>query len=135
MGRILLFSEMFEVRELISQDFAAEGHMVVATGNPALIQTLLTNPDSDLVLLDLHMNMVNPRRVMQVVKNRFPGTSVLPFAVSTDLRGNLRLIIADWNEGQNIPYSDFICRINRFLNFKAFSGGRESPEQMFHREV
>jgi CheY-like chemotaxis protein len=116
MGKILIFGELLEIRELMVQDFAAEGHMVVAIGNYALILTLLTDLNPDLVLLDLHLNKVNPWKVMQLVRKKFPGISVLPFTTYTNMGGDVRLVIAPRDGGENLSFQDFKEKINLFLS-------------------
>ena len=78
MGNILIFSEFAEIRELLAQEFAGDGQVVIATGNPALIRELLRNLDPDLMLIDFHLNKVNPWRMLRDIRKEFPRLFVLP---------------------------------------------------------
>jgi CheY-like chemotaxis protein len=130
MRKILIFSEMFEIRELISQDFAAEGHMVVATGNPALIRTLIPDLNPDLVLLDLHLTKVNPWKVAELIRKRSPRGIVLPFTAYANAEGNIRLVIARREGGENLSFQAFKSRMNTLLNPRPFSGEKLSSRQI-----
>ena len=120
---------MFEIRELISQDFAAEGHMVVATGNPALIRTLIPDLNPDLVLLDLHLSKVNPWKVMELIRKKSPRLILLPFTAYTNAEGNIRLVIARREGGENLSFQAFKSRMNTLMDPRPFAGERLSPGQ------
>ncbi len=122
MGRVLIFSEAFEIRELIAQDFAAEGHMVVATGNPALIPTLIPDLNPDLVLLDLHLRKANPWKVMQIIRKKSPRGMVLPFTACANAEGNIRLVIARREGSENLSFQAFKRKMSTLLNCRAFAG-------------
>jgi CheY-like chemotaxis protein len=132
MGRILIFSELFEIREIIAEDFAAEGHTVVATGNPALITTLLMDLNPGMVLLDYHLNKVNPWKMMQVIRKKSPGTLVLPFAAYTSRGGNVRLVIPNQEGGENLSFQDFRQRMSILLNPQLAAGKGEPKELRLH---
>jgi CheY-like chemotaxis protein len=128
-GKILILSEMFEVRELIAQDCAAEGHMVVATGNPALIRTLIPDLNPDLVLLDLHLNKINPWKVMRLIRKMSTRAFILPLSAYTNGEGNIRLVIGHREEGESLSFQAFKREMNTFLNPKPFSGERKPQEK------
>ncbi len=133
MGKLLIFSEMFEIRELMAQDFAAEGHTVVATGNAPLAQDLLTTLRPDLVLLDFHLNKTNPWRMIQLMKKKVPGISVVPFSPYTDTKGNIRLVIAQRDGGENLSFQAFKQRLNILLYPQAFSEADKGPGPRSYR--
>ncbi len=130
MGKVLIFSEAFEIRELIAQDFAAEGHMVVATGNPVLIPTLTSDLNPDLVLLDLHLSKVNPWKVMQIIRNKSPRGIVLPFTAYADAEGNIRLAIARREDSEDLSFQAFKRKMSTLLNLRPFAGEKLSSMQI-----
>jgi len=134
MGRILIFSELFEIREIIAQDFAAEGHTVVATGNPAVIRTLLTDLSPDMVLVDFHLTKINPWMMMRLVGNKFPGVLVLPFASYTNREGDVRLVISHRDGGENLSFQAFRQKMNILLNPNLSSHQGKSVEQRLRPE-
>jgi len=111
----------------MAQDFADEGYMVVATGNPALIRTLIPDLNPDLVLLDLHLNKVNPWKVMGLIKKNSPRVVVLPFTAYANAEGNIRLVIARREGGENLSFRAFKSRMNTLLNPAPLAGERLSP--------
>jgi DNA-binding response OmpR family regulator len=111
----VIFSELFEIRELIAQDFADEGHTVVATGNSALIPEMLMSLGPDLILLDFHLNKINPWKMMQIIRKKSPGILVLPFSAYTNLGGNVRLVIAHQDGRENLSFQDFKQKMNLLL--------------------
>ncbi len=130
MGKVLIFSEAFEIRDLIAQDFAAEGHMVVATGNPVLIPTLTSDLNPDLVLLDLHLSKVNPWKVMQIIRNKSPRGIVLPFTAYADAEGNIRLAIARREDSEDLSFQAFKRKMSTLLNLRPFAGEKLSSMQI-----
>ena len=131
MGKILIFSEMFEIRELIAQDLADEGHMVVATGNPALIRTLVPDFNPDVTLLDLHPSKVSPWEVMELNRKKSLRVIVLPFTATANAEGNIRLVIPRREGGENLSFQDFNSKVNTPLNPRPFAGERLSPQQAY----
>ncbi len=125
MGKILVFSEMFEVQELIAQDFAAEGHIVVATGNPTLIQTLIPDLNPDLVVLDLNLNKINPWTVMRLIKRMSARTFIIPFTAFTNAEGNIRLVIGRREVRNAVSFQTFMSEMNAFMNPKPFAEERK----------
>jgi len=115
MGKFLIFSEFREIRELLSQEFAGDGHVVIATGNPGLIQELLWNLDPDLLLIDFHLNKVNPWQMMQQISKDSPRLLVLPYTAYAGMDGNIRLVIAHPKGGKNLSLRAFIQKIDSFL--------------------
>jgi CheY-like chemotaxis protein len=126
MGKILIFSELFEIREIIVQDFASEGHTVVSTGNAALTQDLLMTLVPDVVLLDIHLHRVNSWQMMQLIRKKFPGIFIFPFAAYTNMEGEVRLVIAHRDGGENLSFQDFKQRMNMLLNPKVHAEERKS---------
>ena len=133
MGKLLIFSELFQIRELMAEDLAGEGHTIVATGKAYLIQNLLTTLAPDMVLLDFHLNRTNPWRMIQLIKKNSPGISVVPFSAYTDTKGDLRVVVAQRDGGENISLQAFKQRMNMLLGPRIPSEREKSPGQRPYR--
>src|SRR5512143_1178355 len=103
MGKLLIFSELGEMRELLAQEFAEEGHAVTSTGNPALLREILRKLDPHLLLIDFHLNKINPWQMVRQIRKEAPDLRVLPYTAYSAQDGNLRLVIADPKGGLNLP--------------------------------
>ena len=79
MAKILVVGEHPSVREFIAEELAAEGHLVVAIGNPVLIGELLTTLEPDLVLLDFLRSRMNLWRALGEIKRRDAHLPVFTF--------------------------------------------------------
>jgi DNA-binding response OmpR family regulator len=134
MGKILVCTKLFEIRELILQDLAAEGHTVVSTGNPVLMQDLLMTLVPDLVLLDFHLDKIHPWKMMQLIQKKSPGVSVLPFSAYTNGGGEVRMVIAHRDGGENLSFQAFKSMMNTFLDPKTYSRERKSQDRVFSPE-
>jgi len=95
MAKILMIGEHASVRELIAEELAGAGYIVVAIGNPSLIGQLLTTLQPDLVLLDFHTNGINRWALLQEIKRQAPHLPVLTFAAYGSHREDVRLIIGN----------------------------------------
>jgi len=91
MGKILIQGESAIVREYIAQELAAEGHIVVAIGNSALIGELLDTLEPDLVLLDSHTWRLDGWEVLEGIKRRAPQLPVLTFTSYGGTKEEIRL--------------------------------------------
>ena len=129
MGYLLIFSELAEIRELLAQEFAGDGQVVIATGNPALIRELLRNHDPDLMLIDFHLNKVNPWRMLRAIRKEFPRLFVLPYTAYSARDGNLRLVMAHPEGGKNLPLRAFKRKLDSFLNPDPIAGDGKSINQ------
>ena len=129
MGNILIFSEFAGIRELLAQEFAGDRQVVIATGNPALIRELLRNLDPELMLIDFHLNKVNPWRMLRDIRKEFPRLFVLPYTAYSSLDGNIRLAIAHPDGGQNLSLQAFMQRIDSFLG-----SGPPGPQSYWARD-
>jgi CheY-like chemotaxis protein len=116
MGKLLILSENPEIREIMSQEFTGEGHVVIATGNPRLMPELLWNFAPDLLLIDFHLNKGNPWQMMQKIRKDSPRTFVLPYTAYPGFDGNLRLVIAHPNGGKNLTLQAFKEQLDSFMN-------------------
>ena len=116
MGKLLILSENPEIREIMSQEFTGEGHVVIATGNPRLMPELLWNLDPNLLLIDFHLNKVNPWQIMRQIGKDSPRLRVLPYTAYAGMDGNIRLVIAHPNGGKNLTLQAFKRQLDSFMN-------------------
>ncbi len=79
MDRILIVDAYPTVRELLAEELAGEGHMVVAIGNPALISGLLYMFDPDLIVSDLYMGGKMRWNLLREIKRQKPQLPVVIF--------------------------------------------------------
>jgi DNA-binding NtrC family response regulator len=79
MTRILIMGRDSNVREAMARELAANGNLVVVTGNPALIGELLTTLEPELVLLNFPGNGRDERQVASAIRKLAPLLPVLAF--------------------------------------------------------
>ena len=77
MQKILIIYEYGNVRELLTEELAADGHLVVPIGTPALAKDLIGILRPDLVLLNLHINGKDRWDVLKDIKGQDPNLPVL----------------------------------------------------------
>jgi CheY-like chemotaxis protein len=135
MAKLLIFSEFTEIRELLSQEFAGDGHTVIATGNPALMRELLQNLVPDLLLLNFHLNKINPWQLMRQINKESPRLLVLPYTAYSDQDGNLRLVLAHPKGGKNLTLQAFKRNLDSFLNPGPIPGDGKSMNHGSHGGV
>ncbi len=126
MGKLLIFSEIQEIRDLLAQEFVEDGHLVIGTGNPSQIRELLRILDPNLLLIDFHLHKVNPWQMMRQISKESPGLPVLPYTAYSAQDGNLRLIIAHPEGGGNLPLQAFKEKLDSFLNPEPVAGDGKS---------
>ena len=90
MAKILLVGEDPSVREFIAEELAAEGHLVVAIGNPALIAELLITLEPDLVLLDFLRSRMNLWRALGEIKRRGAHLPIFTFTSYSRYKEEIR---------------------------------------------
>jgi CheY-like chemotaxis protein len=130
MGKLLIFSESSAIRELLAQELGGDGYTVIATGNPALILELLRNLDPDLLLIDFHLNKVNPWQLMRQISKESTHLLVLPYSAYSGQDGNLRLVLAHPEGGKNLTIHAFKRKLDSFLNPAPIAG---DGNRMNHR--
>ncbi len=79
MAKILIIGEYANIRTLLAEDLAGEGHIVAVTGTPALIGETLMSLEPDVILLDFRLNRIDQWWVLDEVKRQAPHLSVVPF--------------------------------------------------------
>lgn len=93
MKKILIIYEYTSVRELLTEELAAEGRLVVPIGKPALAKEVIGALRPDLVLLNLHINGKDRWDVLEEIKKQDPYLRVLVLRTydgyQEDLRGSL----------------------------------------------
>jgi len=89
MDKILIADAYPSVRELLAEELAGDGKMVLTIGNPALIAGLLDTFDPDLIVLDLYMNGKMRWNILKEIKKQKPQLPVVIFT-STHPERDLR---------------------------------------------
>jgi DNA-binding response OmpR family regulator len=82
MDKILVVDGYSSVRELVAQDLADDGNMVVAIGNPASITEILDTFEPDLLILDVFMDKKMRWDVLLEIKKQRPRLPVVIFTSS-----------------------------------------------------
>ena len=77
MKRILIIYDYASVRELLAEELAADGHLVVPIGNPALAREVIGALRPDLLLINLYMSGKNRWDVLQEIKEQNPDLRIL----------------------------------------------------------
>jgi DNA-binding NtrC family response regulator len=92
MAKILIVGKNNSAREVMAEELANEGYVVVMIGNPALIEELLATLEPDVVLLDLHIDAMDRWNVSMEIKKQAPPLPILTFASYGDAKGEINLI-------------------------------------------
>jgi CheY-like chemotaxis protein len=121
-GKLLIFSDVQETRELLAQEFGGDGHLVVTTGNPALIPGFLRDLNPTLLLMDFHLKKVSPWQMMRQINKESPHLLVLPYTAYSGQDGNLRLVLAHPKGGRNLTLQAFRRKLDPFLNPESIAG-------------
>jgi DNA-binding response OmpR family regulator len=79
MHKILIVDGYASVRELLAEELAGEGNIVVAIGNPELIGGLINTFEPDLIILDLYKNGRMRWNVLKEIKRQSPQLPVVIF--------------------------------------------------------
>ncbi|MGE5254617.1 MAG: hypothetical protein ACM3N7_11675 [Planctomycetaceae bacterium] len=122
MGKLLIFSDFQEIRELLAQEFVGDGHLVVATGNSALIPELLRDLNPTLLLMDFHLKKVSPWQMLRQINKESPHLLVLLYTAYSGQDGNLRLVLAHSKGGRNLTLQAFRRRLDPFLKPESIAG-------------
>jgi len=117
MDKILIVDGYSSVRELLAEELAGDGKMVVAVGNPACIPDLLNTFEPDLVVLDVFMNGKMKWRVLHEIKKQRPRLPVVIFT-STYPDGDLRRHPIDAWVIKSFIFDELKQKINEVLKKK-----------------
>jgi CheY-like chemotaxis protein len=82
MARILAIDEYPSIRDLLSEELAEEGNVVVSTGDPNLIPEMLRTFEPDLMILDPYVRGRMRWELLERIKNQKPHLPILIFAAS-----------------------------------------------------
>jgi len=77
MKKILIIYDYASVRELLAEELAAEGHLVVPIGKPELVKEVIGTLRPDLVLVNLHIGGKDRWDVLEEIKKQDPYLRVL----------------------------------------------------------
>ncbi len=94
MTKILIVDGYSSMRELLAEDLANEGNMVVAIGRTELVSEILKTFDPDLVIMDPYLKGIIRWDVLEEIKNSRPSLPVLIFTAHS-LDGDPRLSRAE----------------------------------------
>ena len=78
-GTVLIIDDAPEVTEMLKDILEAHGYRALATNNPALVRTLLSDDPRpiDLLVVDVIMPQVPGREIAELVRERWPGCHVI----------------------------------------------------------
>ena len=95
MNKILIIYDYASVRELLTEELAADGHLVVPIGTPALANQVIGTLRPDLVLLNLHINGKDRWDVLTGIKRQYPYLRVLLLSTYGVYQEDFRRSLAD----------------------------------------
>jgi len=79
MNKVLIFDAYPSIRELLVEELAAEGNLVISTGNPDLIPDLITTFGPDLFVLDPYVRGVMKWGLLDSAKAKNSKLPILLF--------------------------------------------------------
>lgn len=85
MARILLIEDEPQVREMLLDELAEQGHLVIEAPNGVEGLRLLVDQEPDLVLCDRAMPGMSGYEVLERIRGAYPQFSDLPFVFLTAL--------------------------------------------------
>ncbi len=118
MKKVLIIYKHVTVGELLAEDLAAAGYLVVPISRPALAGDMMNILRPDLVLLDLQIDEKERSDVLREIEQRDPNLRVLAFTAYDGYTKNFRLSLAD------------ACIIENSCS----NGLREKVAEVFQRE-
>jgi DNA-binding NtrC family response regulator len=77
MVKILVLGGQAQLRRLLSESLLLEGHLVESFGDAAMLWDHLRHTQPDLVLLDAHLDGFGTVKLLQNLKQKFPGRAVM----------------------------------------------------------
>ena len=95
MAKILIIDEYPSLRELLAEELACEGHLVVALGNPLQFKELITTFTPDLVLLDPYMKGKERWDLLEGIKKQAPNLPALILTPCSDTKKDPWWALAD----------------------------------------
>ena len=122
MTKILIVGKDPSVREFMAEELAGEGHLVVTTGNPALIEELISTLEPELMLLDFNLSRMDLWNTMERLKKRGPRLPVLTFNSYNGGKEEIRLEMADGYGIQRFSLETLKQKIAELLRLKPIRG-------------
>jgi DNA-binding NtrC family response regulator len=92
MAKILIVGKNNSGREVMAEELANEGYVVVSIGNPALVEELLTTLEPDVVILDSQVDEMDRWNVSMEIKKQASPLPILTFASYGDAKEEIKLI-------------------------------------------
>ena len=94
MTKVLIVDGYSSIRELLAEDLANEGNMVVAIGRTELVGEMIQTFEPDLVIMDPYLKGIIRWDVLEEIKNARPSLPILIFTAHC-LDGDPRLSRAE----------------------------------------
>ena len=91
----MIIYDYASVRELLTEELAADGHLVVPIGKAALAKEVIGTLRPDLVLLNLHINGKDRWDVLKEIKKQDPYLRVLVLSTYAGYQEDLGRSLAD----------------------------------------
>jgi two-component system OmpR family response regulator len=132
MDKILIVDGYPSVRELLAEELAGDGKMVVAIGNPASISEILDTFKPDLVILDVFMEGKMKWKVVQDIREESPQLPVLIFT-ATYPEGDPRLFQAEGWVTKSFIFDELKEKINEVLKRRSLAPS--GPENIVQQDV
>jgi DNA-binding response OmpR family regulator len=129
MDKILIVDGYPSVRELLAEELAGEGKMVVAIGKPDSIRDLINTFDPDLIIMDLFMNGKMRWNVLKEIKKRSPQLPVLIFT-ATYPEGDSRLSWVDGWVMKSFLLDDLKQKIAEVLKRRSLAANTPDPSSI-----
>ena len=123
MDKILIVDGYSSVRELLAEELADDGKMVVAVGNPASIPEILNTFKPDLVILDVFMNGKMKWNVLQDIQKQSPQIPILIFTAAYPERDPLLDRVEGWVI-KSFIFDELKQKINEVMEKKNLSASR-----------
>jgi len=95
MEKILIIYDYASVRELLAEELAADGHLVVPIGKPDLVKGVIGTLRPDLVLVNLHINGKDRWDVLEEIRKQDPYMRVLVLSTYGGYQEGHRRSLAD----------------------------------------
>lgn len=80
MPKILILDESSSTRNLLAEDLAGEGNIILSTGNPELIPEEITAFNPDVAIFDLFMRGEYKWALLDEVKNQNPELPIIIYS-------------------------------------------------------
>ena len=124
MKKILIIYDYASVRELLTEELAAEGHLVVPIGKPALAKEVISTLRPDLLLLNLHIDGKDRWDVLEEIKKQDPYLRVLVLRTHDGYQEDLRGSSADVYVIKNFRFEGLRQKVTEVLQRKPFHAER-----------